>query len=427
MAVNCVVGMQWGDEGKGKIVDILAKQSDMVVRYQGGSNAGHTIVWGSKKFVFHTIPTGILYPHVRCLIANGVVVDPARLLKEISEVEKAGISIRGRLFISERAHIVMPYHRLLDSLSETLRGKNKIGTTNLGIGPCYSDKYARTGIRMIDLYESSIFKDKLNENLQVKNIILKQLLKQAPLKAAALYKEYMGYARQLKPYLADTRTMIMQAMAQKRNILFEGAQGILLDIDWGTYPFVTSSNAGLTGLAAGCGIPLRRVGEVLGVLKAYTTRVGAGYFPTELNNALGNRLRETGGEYGATTGRARRCGWLDLVSARYAAELNAVDGLSITKLDVLSGLKTIRVCVAYRYKGKLLNTFPASLEVLAHCQPVYNNFPGWNDDIITIRKYNRLPVNARKYLDFIRKTLKVKIAMVSVGQERSQIIYNGAI
>ncbi len=423
MSLSCVIGLQWGDEGKGKIVDLLANRAHLVVRYQGGGNAGHTIVLNNQKFVFHHIPTGILHQRVRCVIGNGTVIDPARLLKEIQGLKKYGIKAQNRLSISERTHLVMPYHRLLDSLSEQLRGKNKIGTTDLGIGPCYADKFARTGIRILELYQPNLFKVRLEENLKVKNLLLKKLSNFKPLSVNSIYREYMAYAKKLAPYVTDTRILLNQALKARQNILFEGAQGTLLNIDWGTYPFVTSSHSDFTGLAAGCGIPTRKVDQVIGVLKAYTTRVGSGPFPTELHDILGMQLRTNGGEFGATTGRPRRCGWLDLVSAKYTTEINDADALAITKLDVLSGLEKIRVCVAYRYRGKVLKDFPASLDALQHCRPVYKDFPGWHDDISQLRKYAQLPPRAKKYLNFIQKTLGVKITMISVGKNRHQIIY----
>lgn len=423
MSLSCVVGLQWGDEGKGKIVDLLANQAHLVVRYQGGGNAGHTIVLNNQKFVFHHIPTGILHQRVRCVIGNGTVIDPPRLLKEIQGLKKYGIKAKNRLYISERAHLVMPYHRLLDSLSEQLRGKNKIGTTDLGIGPCYADKFARTGIRVLELYHPDLFKARLEENLKVKNLLLKKMGDHKPLSVKSIYQEYMVYAKKLAPYVTDTRILIKQALKARQNILFEGAQGTLLNIDWGTYPFVTSSHSDFTGLAAGCGVPVRKVNQIIGVLKSYTTRVGSGPFPTELHDVLGMQLRANGGEFGSTTGRPRRCGWLDLVSAQYTTELNDTDALAITKLDILSGMEKIRVCVAYHYRGKMLKTFPASLEILQNCRPVYKDFPGWHDDISQLRKHAQLPPRAKKYLNFIQKTLGVKITMISVGKNRHQIIY----
>lgn len=422
MNIICVIGTQWGDEGKGKIVDILAQKSDMVVRFQGGSNAGHTVVTGREKFILHLIPTGILHRSVKCVIGNGVVLDPAQLLTEIRQLTARGIPMKGRLFISDRAHLVLPYHKVIDNLSEIRKGKDKIGTTGLGIGPCYSDKIARSGIRVIDLYDPAVFKNSLKANLKEKNWLIRSFSRHRGLSFNRIYQDYLRYARQLKPFVCDSRELINRAIRSRKRVLFEGAQGCLLDIDFGTYPFVTSSNSDITGLAAGTGIPNSRINRVLGVMKAYTTRVGSGPFPTELKAKLGNLLRNKGNEYGATTGRPRRCGWLDLVSIRYAIEINDVNALAVMKLDVLSGLKKIKVCMGYKYQGKLYKSFPASLKVLERCSLVYKELPGWDEDISRIRSYRRLPLKARRYLKFIQSVTGVKISIISVGSERSQTI-----
>ncbi|MBI4712753.1 MAG: adenylosuccinate synthase [Planctomycetes bacterium] len=421
MSITCVIGLQWGDEGKGKIVDLLSRDSDYVVRYQGGSNAGHTVVLGKEKFVLHIIPSGILHPGVKCVIANGVVFDPRQFLGELDGLKKKGIRIKKNLYISDRAHLVFPYHKAIDGIRESRLGKKKIGTTGLGIGPCYSDKFARTGIRVIDLFNPALFKERLQVNLSEKNVVI-SAGGGKPLSTQDIYQQYLHYARQIKPYVTDTRLMLEDALRRKKRILLEGAQGSLLDIDFGTYPFVTSSNADACGISSGAGISARKIDKITGVLKAYATRVGEGPFPTELNDALGENLRRIGGEYGATTGRPRRCGWLDLVAAKYSAQLNDIDSIAITKLDVLSHLKKIKVAVAYKYNGKTIHEFPAAVEALARCRPVYRELPGWQADISGINRYNDLSVAARKYLDFISQHLGVPIGIVSVGAERKRFL-----
>ncbi|MBI5778660.1 MAG: adenylosuccinate synthase [Planctomycetes bacterium] len=421
--IKFIVGLQWGDEGKGKIVDYLSSLSDFVVRYQGGGNAGHTVVKGTRKFVLHLVPSGILHRGVKCVIGNGVVFDPIQFIKEVKGLQAKRIKIDRNIFISGQAHLVMPYHKVLDQLSERQLGKNKIGTTGLGIGPCYSDKYARTGIRVNDLFNKPLFMERLKENLNLKNKLF-QAMGIKPLSVSKIYSEYLDYARFIKPFVTDTRRLLLDAIKAKRNILIEGAQGTMLDIDFGTYPFVTSSNSSLAGVSSGTGIPLanKRI-ETIGILKAYTTRVGEGPFPAENTGTLGEVLRTLGGEFGATTGRPRRCGWLDLVVARTAIELNAVSYIAMTKLDVLSHLAFLKVVVGYRYKNKMLTHFPVDISILEGCQPVYETLPGWSEDISGIRKYRDLPENARKYIGFIEKKLGVPIKMVSVGAEEKQIIH----
>jgi len=421
--IKFIVGLQWGDEGKGKVVDYLSSLSDFVVRYQGGGNAGHTVVKGAKKFVLHLVPSGILHRGVKCVIGNGVVFDPAQFIKEVKGLKSRHIKIDSNIFISGQAHLVMPYHKVMDQLSERQLGKRKIGTTGLGIGPCYSDKYARTGIRVNDLFNKPLFYQRLQENLNLKNKLF-QALKIKPLSLSKIYSEYLSYVRFIRPFVTDTRRLLIDAIKSNRNILIEGAQGTMLDIDFGTYPFVTSSNSSLSGVSSGTGIPLanKRI-EVIGILKAYTTRVGEGPFPAENTGTLGEVLRTLGGEFGATTGRPRRCGWLDLVVARTAIELNAVSYIAMTKLDVLSHLAFLKVVVAYKYKGKLLTHFPNDISVLEQCQPVYETLSGWAEDISDIKKYRDLPENARKYVAFIEKRLGVPIKMVSVGAEEKQIIH----
>jgi adenylosuccinate synthase len=417
-----VIGLQWGDEGKGKIVDLLSSECDLVVRYQGGSNAGHTVIIGDEKFVLHLIPSGILHPKVKCVIGNGVVLDPMLLLKEMDELIKRGIKVKGRLFISERCHLVFPYHKAFDMLSEKSLGKSKIGTTGRGIGPAYVDKYNRTGIRLMDLYEPKTLYEKIKANLAEKNIYFRAMRSKTGLNAGIIYNESLLFARRLKPYVTDTRLFIKRMMDAKKRVLFEGAQGTLLNIDHGTYPFVTSSHSDATGISAGSGIPPKDITNVLGILKAYTTRVGEGPFPTEQDNATGEFLRKEGGEFGATTGRPRRCGWLDLVAAKYAVDLNGVSQIVITKLDVLSLLKSIKVAVAYKYKGRMYRDFPADLNVLENCEPVYRTLPGWQGSLRGARKYREFPLNTRRYLEYIEKELGVPINIISIGPERTQTI-----
>jgi adenylosuccinate synthase len=422
--IKFIVGLQWGDEGKGKIVDYLSALSDFVVRYQGGGNAGHTVVKGTKKFVLHLIPSGILHSGVKCIIGNGVVFDPGQFIKEVKGLKSRHIKIDSNIFISGQAHLVMPYHKVMDQLSERQLGKRKIGTTGLGIGPCYSDKYARIGIRVNDLFNKPLFKERLKENLNLKNKLF-QALGIKPLSLSKIYSEYLSYVRFIRPFVVDTRRLLIDAIKSNRNILIEGAQGTMLDIDFGTYPFVTSSNSSLAGVSSGTGIPLaNKQVEIIGILKAYTTRVGEGPFPAENTGTLGDVLRALGGEFGATTGRPRRCGWLDLVVARTAVELNAVSYIVMTKLDVLSNLALLKVVVAYKYKGKLLTHFPADISILDKCQPVFETLPGWADDISGIRRYSDLPDNTRKYIRFVESKLGVPIKMVSVGAEEKQIIHN---
>ncbi|MDI6732793.1 MAG: adenylosuccinate synthase [Planctomycetota bacterium] len=419
--ITLIVGLQWGDEGKGKIVDYLSSRSDYVVRYQGGGNAGHTVVKGNKKFILHLIPSGILHSGVKCVIGNGVVFDPPQFIKEERELKTRGIKTNN-IYISDCAHLVMPYHKVMDSLSERALGKHKIGTTGLGIGPCYSDKYARMGLRVQDLFNKPLIYQRLKENLYIKNKIFHSLGAKK-LSLPRIYSEYLSYARLIKPFVTDTRKLLLEAIRNKKEILIEGAQGTLLDIDFGTYPFVTSSNSSLAGVVSGTGIPLFNNGiKVIGVLKAYTTRVGEGPFPTENKGTLGEVLRTLGGEFGATTGRPRRCGWLDLVSARFAVELNGINSIAITKLDVLSHFAWLNVAVSYKYKGKLLKYFPTDVSLLSECEPVYETLQGWDEDISKITKYSALPDNAKKYLNFIEKNLKVPVKMVSVGAEEKQII-----
>jgi adenylosuccinate synthase len=403
-------------------VDYLSEKADVVARYQGGHNAGHTVVLQSEKFILHLIPSGILYKGKKCLIGNGVVIDPAALIEEINGLIARGVEINGNLFISKNAHVIMPYHMALDRESEKIRGKKSIGTTGRGIGPAYCDKIGRTGIRMADLLQPPIFQEKLAAHLVYVNYLLENLYKARPFSADDIYDEYMRYADQLSAHVADTDIMINKTIAEKGNVLFEGAQGTLLDIDHGTYPFVTSSNAVAGGACTGLGVGPTKITRVLGVVKAYTTRVGSGPFPTEIADELGDSLREKGGEYGATTGRPRRCGWLDIVILKHAARINGVTGIAVTKLDILDGIDTIKICSAYRYKGKIYDEFPKEMNVFEECEPVYEERHGWNSSTRGIRQFSELPKAAKAYIRTVEKMLGVKVHMISTGQRRDELI-----
>jgi adenylosuccinate synthase len=423
MTNTCVVGIQWGDEGKGKIVDWLAERSDLVVRYQGGGNAGHTVVVGGQKFVLHLIPSGILHRGSLCVIANGVVFDPEQFLAEADELGRRGIRVTPRsLAISDRAHLVMPYHKLLDRLSEEGQGDAKIGTTHRGIGPCYADKVARLGLRVGDLLNPPLFRNRLDRALEEKNRILRCFYRRPPLDGAAIARQYAAFARRIRPFVADTVTLLHREADRGRCMLFEGAQGSLLDIDFGTYPFVTSSNSDACGLSAGTGLPPAHVGRILGVVKAYATRVGGGPFPTEIPGPAGDRLRQRGREFGATTGRPRRCGWFDAVAARHAVRINGVQAVAVTKLDVLDDLAEIPVCVAYRHRGRRLNAFPADIQAVCELKPVYVTHPGWRAPVGAARRYRDLPPAARRYLDALARLMGVDLAMVSVGTDRNETV-----
>ncbi len=417
-----VVGAQWGDEGKGKIIDYLSLDADLVVRYQGGNNAGHTVYRGEKKFVMHLVPSGILEPGVTCVIGNGVVVDPAELVKEIEMLEAGGIKTRGRLWVSEQCHLIFPYHRIYDRLREEKKGFIKIGTTGRGIGPCYSDRALRSGIRLGDLYDPVLFPQRLKLSLKEKNEIFRSLYRFKGFDYKKLHAEYLGYAQRLKPYCADTFLLLDEAIRSKRKILFEGAQGTLLDIDQGTYPFVTSSSTISGGACVGAGVSPRAIHEIMGVAKAYTTRVGEGPFPTEFEPVFMEKMRTLGQEFGATTGRARRCGWFDACVVRYAGRLNGLTRLTLTKLDILDTLPKLKIAVAYRYKGKTFTHFPHSIEVQRGMKPVYVEMPGWQSPTGHIRRYHDLPLNARRYIERIANLVEVPIRMVSVGKERGQVI-----
>ncbi|MBI4600971.1 MAG: adenylosuccinate synthase [Planctomycetes bacterium] len=416
----CVVGIQWGDEGKGKIVDVLSAEFDVVVRYQGGANAGHTVKIGEREFVFHLIPSGILQEGKVCVIGNGVVLDPRALIDELDQLRRFGIDHEENLWISDRAHVVLPYHRLLDSLRESSASGDRIGTTQRGIGPCYTDKAARLGIRMVDLVDPDRFRALLERNLAAKNAELQRLHGLEPLDLGAVSAEYLGYAERLRPRVRDIGQYLRDTEREGKRILFEGAQGSLLDVDLGTYPFVTSSNTSFLGLGAGTGFSPRKVGTVLGITKAYSTRVGEGPFPTELKDETGDRLRKLGREFGATTGRPRRCGWLDFVAIRYAISFGDIDALAITKLDVLDGFGEILASTGYRAPGGPVGSFPTRADVPV--EPVYRAVPGWRRDISRCRSLAELPQETQAYLQFIADESRCPIAMVSVGKERCETI-----
>lgn len=419
MPSTVIIGAQWGDEGKGKIVDFLTEKADYVVRFQGGCNAGHTVVVGEQKYILHLIPSGILHKNKICIIGNGVVLDPAGLLKEMETLKNKGIEINNNLYISKNCHLIMPYHIALEEQAEK---KKRIGTTKRGIGPCYTDKIARNGIRAIDLLYSDLLREKIKANLEVINFLLKNLYETNPLDEELIFVQYMEYAEKLKNFIEDTDILINDAIDRGKNVLFEGAQGTLLDIDHGTYPYVTSSNTVAAGACTGSGISPKKIDRILGVVKAYTTRVGEGPFPTEIKDTLGEDLRKKGGEYGATTGRPRRCGWLDIVALKHSVRVNGFTGIVITKLDILDGIDKIKVCVGYKYGTKVLEEFPKEIEILKDCEPVYEELDGWKQSTSGLRDYERLPQNAKKYLDFIESALKVKIQIISTGQKRDEII-----
>lgn len=417
-----IIGGQWGDEGKGRVVDSFASRADVVVRFNGGNNAGHTIVVDNKKIILHLIPSGILYHGKKCLITEGVVIDPCVLIEEINNLRKNGFfKSDSDLLISTNAHIIMPYHKAIDLLREEKKGSKKIGTTGRGIGPAYEDKAARTGIRFGELIEPEIFRDKLKELLDEKNLYIQKVLNGKPFAFDTIFDEYSNYARTLKQYAYNTSYFLYNSIKNKKKIMFEAAQGALLDIDFGTYPYVTSSHTLAASASIGSGISHFAINQVIAVTKAYTTRVGEGPFPTELHSGEGDYLRDKGGEYGSTTGRPRRCGWLDAALLRYVARITGVTGLAITKLDVLSGLKKIKVCVKYRTKDGVKRDISAS-EIFTNIEPIYEEFPGWDEEIKGINNFSKLPLNAQKYLKFIEKIVGVKIIFVSTGQSREDAI-----
>lgn len=422
MSVKIVVGAQWGDEGKGKIVDILTKDADIVARYQGGHNAGHTVVVNDRQFILHLIPSGILHPGKKCIIGNGVAVEPSALINEISGLEKNGININDNLFISKKAHLIMPYHKLLDMSMENVKGGKRIGTTGRGIGPAYTDKAGRLGIYVIDLFDKKIFREKLELNLSYKNFIIQNLFKSKAFNVDDIFNEYMGYSEKIERYVIDTKVMIRDAIQKGERVLCEGAQGTMLDVDHGTYPYVTSSSTTAGGACIGLGIPPQKIDEVIGVAKAYTTRVGEGPFPTELKGKEGGLLREEGGEYGATTGRPRRCGWFDAVVVRYAGWINGMKAMAITKMDVLDKFKKIYICTEYKYKGKSYTEMPEEIDVVENCEPVYKEMNGWMKNTVGATDFKLLPDNARRYIDEISKLVRADITIISTGKRREETI-----
>ena len=412
-----MIGAQWGDEGKGKITDLLSRSADVVVRSQGGVNAGHTVVVAEKTFKLHLIPSGILYPKTECIIGSGTVIDPQVLIEEIEQLKALGVTV-DNLYISQTAHITMPYHRKIDRAAEESRGEYKIGTTGRGIGPTYADKSERTGIRVLDLMNPQHLQKQLGWTINYKNAILEKLYNLPPLDTEQVIQEYLKYAEYLKPFVIDSSLKIYEAVKEKRNILFEGAQGTLLDLDHGTYPYVTSSNPIAGGACVGAGIGPTAIDRVIGVAKAYTTRVGEGPFPTELNDGIGQLLGDRGAEFGTTTGRRRRCGWFDAVIGRYAVRINGLDCLAVTKLDVLDQLEEIKVCVAYEIDGEICHHFPTNASQFANCKPVYKTLPGWQEPTTECRSLEDLPTKALNYLKYLAELMKVPIAIVSVGPGR---------
>ncbi|WP_026883498.1 adenylosuccinate synthase [Clostridium akagii] len=423
MSSFIVLGAQWGDEGKGKMTDYLAENADVVVRFQGGNNAGHTVEVGDKQYKLHLIPSGILYGDKLNVIGNGVVVDPKAMFEEIEYLEGLGVKVTAENFIvSDRAHLVMPYHRALDAAKEKARGKNDIGTTGKGIGPCYTDKAERSGIRVCDLMHKEVFKARLRENVDYKNEILCKIYGLEALDFDVIYKEYLGYAEKMRAFVTDTSVRVFDAIKAGKNVLFEGAQGNLLDIDYGTYPFVTSSNTIAGGVCIGAGIGPNMINSVVGIAKAYTTRVGKGPFPTELLDEMGEHIRTVGHEFGVTTGRARRCGWLDLVILKSAARVSGITSFALTKIDTLAGINKIKICIGYDLNGKTIDYVPASLEDLALCKPIYEEFQGWDDSVEKARSYDELPKNAKIYIKRIEELTGTKISIVGVGPRRDQTI-----
>jgi len=420
----CVVGLQWGDEGKGKVVDILAEQSDIVVRYNGGANAGHTVVVGSDRFALHLLPSGSIRPDTICVIANGVVLDPDVLIDEIEKLGEKNISLDGRLFISENAHIVLDYHKKEDQLREESLGKNKLGTTIRGIGPCYADKVGRSyTVRMAELKNLEALKAKLQTIVEYKNKIFRAVYDAEPMSADEIFEKCKSYAQRLLLFITDTTEFLHRAITNGKSILFEGAQGSLLDLDHGTFPFVTSSNSSSLGMPAGCGVPARLVDKFIGTVKAYTTRVGAGPFPTEQDNEIGRYIRDKGNEYGTTTGRPRRCGWFDAVAVSYAVTISAIDFVAMMHLDTLTGLKELKICRAYKINGTEKTFFPANTEKLSRASAVYETVPGWDQEITGVNDFHDLPANAQNYICRVEEEIGKPITIIGVGPKRSQTIF----
>lgn len=419
MSSVVVVGSQWGDEGKGKITDFLSQNAEVVARYQGGNNAGHTIVFGGKKYKLHLIPSGIFFNDKICVIGNGMVIDPKALVTELQYLHNEGVNT-DNLRISNRAHVILPYHLKIDELDEERKGANKIGTTKKGIGPAYMDKAARIGIRIADLLDREEFERRLKQNLEEKNRILEKLYDAEGFKLEDILDEYYNYGQQFAKYVCDTSVVLNDALDEGRRVLFEGAQGVMLDIDQGTYPFVTSSNPVAGGVTIGSGVGPSKINHVVGVCKAYTTRVGDGPFPTELHDEIGNQIREVGREYGTTTGRPRRVGWFDSVVVRHARRVSGITDLSLNSIDVLTGIETLKICVAYKYKGEVIEEFPASLKILGECEPVYEEMPGWTEDITGVKKLDELPENARHYVERVSQLTGIPLSVFSVGPDRNQ-------
>jgi adenylosuccinate synthase len=421
MAVVAVVGGQWGDEGKGKIIDLLAEKAKIVVRFSGGDNAGHTVINPYGEFRLHLVPSGIFYPRAICIIGNGVAINPAVLLQEIDDLQKHNVGT-SRLFISDRAHLIMPYHTLLDKLEEERRNKGAIGTTRRGIGPAFSDKAARLGIRTGDLLDRNAFRNRLKSALELKNIILTKVYEASPLSFEEIYQQYCAYGERLVPFIRETSSIIREAAIKGEFVLLEGAQGALLDPDFGTYPYVTSSSPLAGAGCIGAGLGPKQIDRVMGVFKAYSTRVGAGPMPTELKGEIGDLIREKAHEYGATTGRPRRCGWFDAVAARFSTQINGLTDISLTHLDIYDGFASIKICTAYRFQGQTLTTLPSDVAILERCQPDYEELDGWRESISKIRKFEKLPNKARKYMSRLEELLSCPISLVSVGPDRKQII-----
>lgn len=419
MAVTALVGAQWGDEGKGKVIDILAQKSDMVVRAQGGNNAGHTVVANGVTYKLRLIPSGILYKGAVCVVGNGVVIDPAVILSEMDALKNSGVDV-SRLKIDARAHVILPYHLALDELSEKARGAGDIGTTKRGIGPCYMDKAERIGIRMCDLIKPAVFEEKLKRNVEIKNNIITKIYGGEPISFEKTLADYKQYAQKLAPYVCDTSVLVFNAIKSGKNVLFEGAQGALLDLDVGTYPYVTSSHPVSGGFCVGAGVGPTLIKECLGIAKAYTTRVGKGPFPTELDDETGERIRTVGAEFGTVTGRPRRCGWLDAVILRFAVRVNGLTGIALNKLDTLTGISKLKVCVAYKKDGTQICDFPSDISELEGCEPVYEEFDGWTEDVTGAKSLKDLPANAVKYLRAVEKLIDCPIKMVGVGPDRTQ-------
>ncbi|MCE5304673.1 adenylosuccinate synthase [bacterium] len=423
MPVTVILGTQWGDEGKGKIVDLLSDKYDIVARYQGGANAGHTVVINGKKFILHLIPSGILHPDTVCIIGNGTVIDPDALISEINTLEQEGIKVRDRLLISHKAHLIMPYHKLLDTISESTLSQKAIGTTGRGIGPAYIDKFTRVGIRIVDLLNLDTFTEKLRFNINEKNNLLRKLYQTNELNIDEIIHKYLEFDKIIDPYIKDTTTYLNQAIADGKSILAEGAQGAMLDVDHGTYPFVTSSNPTVGGACTGLGIPPTSINRIIGVVKAYSTRVGNGPFPTEQFDENGEQLRKIGDEFGSTTGRPRRCGWLDLFALKYSAMINGFKEIALTKIDVLENFETIKVCTGYNYQGKELKNFPADNQTLENVECQYTDLPSWGPVAKNISKYADLPSAMKQYIEFIEDYLGSKICLISTGPGRDEVIY----